>query len=148
MKTETSLRMPYGCTYRIELTNGERFLTLAVTGVEPTNSLKLAVFSSDAHYQVFGQDELSQSYDRSNWMSAIISGARYALRKLNIPLHRFTISEFVGKLHSEDMQVIAEATGQTIAAIAHEELPTVELDGWNCHITASTPQTSDLSPAL
>jgi hypothetical protein len=79
-------------------------------------------------------DDLAASYTRRNWESGLISGARYAFRKLNRPLQRLGLHELTGLLGSDDMPALAHAAALGVATLlsAAESLPSPpELEGWS-----------------
>jgi uncharacterized membrane protein YebE (DUF533 family) len=90
----------------------------------------LVRFTDDATIAVEGADELSSSYQQSNWLSGVASGALYAFRTLRIPRQCLVLTEFSGRLRASDMDVIANGSAIAIAALADQVLPDVPTDGW------------------
>jgi len=81
-------------------------------------------------FEVQGLDDLSISYQISNWLSGITSGALYAFRALKIQRRGVYLSELQGKLSSADMDAVANSAAMAIALLSGKESPTLDLAGW------------------
>jgi hypothetical protein len=91
-----------------------------------------------ADITIKGADELSASYTRANWISAVASGALYAFRTLGLPRQHVELAQLTGELKAEEMQAIANGTAHAIARLADKTLPPIDTDGWGVEVQSSS----------
>jgi hypothetical protein len=121
----------------VRLGTGEYCVRLALQLTREFTGGDLVQFAHDATGFVEGADELASSYNRTNWMSGITSGALYAFRALRIPRQYVVLTELAGRLRASDMEVLANSSAIGIAKLADKELPALHTDGWTIHTEIS-----------
>jgi hypothetical protein len=134
-----------GLICRIRLTAEGRWLTLALSlsDLAPTN--RFVVFPEGLSHEIRGLDELTQTYGLSNWQGGIISGARYAFRKLKSPPRQVRVHELRGQLGSSDVSALSSATAIAVAhLLARPQEISVDLEGWTIQAELSPPPASGM----
>jgi hypothetical protein len=125
---DNELLIPRSAVAQVRLAKGEHEIHLVLSlGGECTDG-KLVQLIPDAPFSIQGEDEMSAQYKVSNWMSGIISGARYAFRALNIPRQEVRIRECSARLDSSEMEALAYASAMAVYKLANREM--AGLEGW------------------
>jgi lipopolysaccharide/colanic/teichoic acid biosynthesis glycosyltransferase len=125
---------------------GDRWIAIGLSLSNMFIRGKLVDLHSKGRYHIEGADELSQSYDQSNWFSGVMDGALYAFRELQLPRQVVSVSQLTGRLGSTDMAIIAEITAMGIAKLTDRFLQLPSVDGWLVDVsTISTAPEFDYS---
>jgi hypothetical protein len=114
----------------VELRKDDRWIKLSLRfGGNPLHG-PLVSLAEVAVVAIEPANEMAESYTIKNWMSGIISGARYTSRKLQIEDRRFVLEHLEGKLGSDDMTAVADAAARAVSVLAEKECPAINLEGW------------------
>ena len=116
---------------RIKLSGDGRWVSMSLSLREITADKQVIVSAENLEFDLVGLDEITNEFGLSNWQGGIISGARYAFRKLKAPLHQICIHELHGQLGSGDIGAISSAAAIGVARLlgSQAEFP-LDLAGW------------------
>jgi hypothetical protein len=125
---DNELLIPPSAVAHVRLAKGHHEIHLVVSLGEESNSVKLVRLAPGASFSIRGEDEMSSQYKLSNWMSGLISGARYAFSTLKIPRQEVRIRECSARLDSSEMEALAYAIAMAVYKLANREMAGPE--GW------------------